>query len=275
MKCSKHPDKDAVAVCEKCNLLYCGSCALSSNGKCPACGSMLGSPKSMLPFEMNQEELYKGRDAPQLLEAVTSLYIEPVRTIRRLKQYASLITGAMNVTMLYAVAMTIWLGMVVVYAMLVMSGGRGISILTSPTTLFSMVFALILYFGVSMVSWLVSSAILYFPAKLRGGRGTFIQQACILSYAMLALFPLTIFSSVLSIIPYIGPFISVFVSLAVFVYSIFLNVLIIREVNELNTMSAIISFVISAIIYFILIAVLVVLMFLPLIAGIIGKLLPL
>jgi len=273
MKCSKHPDKDAVAVCEKCNLLYCGSCALSSNGKCPACGSMLGSPRSMLPFEMNQEELYKGRDAPRMLEAVTSLYIEPVRMMRRLKQYASLITGAMNVTMLYAVAMTMWLGMVVVYTLT--PGGPGISILTSPITLFSMVFALIFYFGVSMVSWLVSSAILYFPAKLLGGRGTFIQQACILSYAMLALFPLSISSSVLFIIPYIGPLISLFASLAVFVYGIFLNVLIVREVNELNTMSAIISFVISAIIHFILIAVLVVLMFLPLIAGIIGKLVPL
>jgi hypothetical protein len=128
MKCSKHQEKDAVAMCDKCNLSYCGDCTLSSNGRCPACGKALVSPEAVL-MGMSPEEMHRNQDVPTAYQAINSLYLEPVRTIRRLMQNASLFTGVVNITIVYMIMTLVRLAAVVallVFIIPMTSGGAGI-----------------------------------------------------------------------------------------------------------------------------------------------------
>jgi len=270
MKCSKHVDKDAVAMCERCNLFYCGDCVLSSNGKCPACGNILSSPRSMLSFEIDRNELYKGRGSPHLLEAVSSLYLEPVRTIRRLEQYVSLTNGVINVSLIYLIATVVRVAAFVILSPFI-PGGQGVQTISSPQFLFALLINIIIGFGVSILSWLFSSAILHFPAKLLGGKGTFVQQSSLLSYVMLAVLPLSIFVIVVVLVPLLGVLLTLLGSLAVLIYTSFLTVLVIREINGFNTLRAVISLIISILASFILSVLLAILIFLPTIMQMLGK----
>ncbi|NYZ78693.1 YIP1 family protein [Candidatus Micrarchaeota archaeon] len=246
MKCSNHPDKDAAAMCERCNLLYCGNCALSSNGKCPKCGNPLRSPQSVPSYEISQQELYKGKGQPRILEAVSSLYVEPERAIRRLKEYPSLLTGVVNLAVLYFFMLALWIIFLVVIALVPTTFGINAQPnLFDVKNIFAFLIVNIFYFGVSILGWLLASLIHFLPAKLLGGKGEYVQQACILSYIMLAMFPLWIFAMVLGAVPVFGLFIALVANLLILSYTLFLIFLGIREVNEFNTVKAIISFVIS------------------------------
>jgi hypothetical protein len=252
MKCSKHPDKEAAAICERCNLLYCGNCVLSSNGKCPKCGNTLRSPQGVLPYEIYQDELYKGRGQPSFIEAINSIYIEPEREMKQLKEYASLFTGFINITILYIIitAMRIILTVVIASGVIPMTGSN--ANLLGVQTIFAFIIVTILYFGVLIFGWLFSSFIYFLPAKLLGGTGEFVHQASLLSYIMLAVLPLELFSLALIAIPVLGLFIGVAATIAVFFYSIFLICLSIRVVNGFNTLKTLASFIISSAIFLLL-----------------------
>jgi hypothetical protein len=248
MKCSKHPDKEAAAICDRCNLPYCGNCALSSNGKCPKCGDTLHSPKNM-PYDISQQELNKGKGQPRILEALNSLYMEPERAIRRLKEYPSLLTGVINITILYLIITVIRLILtIVIYMGFIRMISSNID-LFGAQTIFTFIMVSILYFGVSISAWLFLSFIYFLPAKLLGGKGTYVQHASLLSYIMLALFPLEVFAILLEPVPLFGPFIALIVNFAVYLYALYIIFLSIREINEFNNVKAAISLVITFAIY--------------------------
>lgn len=247
MKCSKHPEKDAVAICEGCSLLYCGDCALSSNGKCPKCGNTLRSPQSVMSYEISQKELYKGRGQPNLIEAINSLYIEPERGMRRLNEYPSLFVGIMNITILYLTIIFLRIVALLLIALVLMpeTSGAAISSLVDAQFLFAFFIGAILEYGLCIFAWMFISFVCFIPAKLLGGKGTFAMEASLLSHIMVALLPLFLVSIVLVFIPTFGFFIAVAAVLITSFYLIFLVFLSIRETNEFDTVRAIASLLIS------------------------------
>jgi len=281
MKCFKHPDKDAAAMCEKCNLFYCGSCVLSSNGRCPSCGRALRSPES-LAMDITPEDIYRGQGPPKLTQAINSLYIEPVRTIRRLRQNASLFNGVINVTILYII-LTL-LRVAVMFAILIfiaplIPGGTGpqlvsaiISQFFSSQVLVYFLVGVFLGYGAFVIFWLVLSLILFEPAKLLGGKGTFVQQASLLSYAMLAVLPLFIFSSALIIMPYnLGLILAFLGNSATLIYALLLTIIIIKEINEFDKFTTVVSFLVSFFILILLSAVTSFFIFFNTIIDLVGK----
>jgi len=271
-------------MCEKCNLFYCGDCTLSSNGRCPACGKALISPEAVL-MGMSPEDMYRNQDMPSQYQAINSLYLEPVRTIRRLMQNASLFTGVANITIVYMIIALVRLA--VVFALLVFivpmtSGGAGlqsvsagISQLSSTSFIVNFLVSTFLWYGVFVIYWLVQSLILFAPAKLLGGRGTFAQQACLLSYAMLAVLPIFVFSLAAIVIPYgIGIPLAFLGNAVAFIYALLLVILIIKETNEFGKFTAVLSFFISFFITVALSAMVWSIIFLDTIITIVGKLLP-
>jgi hypothetical protein len=251
MKCCNHPEKEASAICERCNLLYCGSCVLSSNGKCPKCGNLLRSPQSVMSYEINQDEIYKGRGQPHLLEAVNSLYMEPQRAMRRLKEYSSILTGVITLTILYLILTVLRVLLAFLLAALFMpvGGADAISSFLDGKTILAFFIATLLYFGVFIFGWLFSSLVYLLPAKLLGGKGEYVQQASLLAYIMFAIFPIGAFSVLLAAIPQFGPFIAFLASAIVVVYLLYLIFLSIREINQFNTMKALASSIISLAIF--------------------------
>jgi len=249
MKCSNHPDKEASAICDRCNLFYCGNCVLSSNGKCPKCGNLLSSPKNAMSYEINQDELYRGKGQPHLIEAVNSLYMEPLRTIRRLKEYSSLLTSTVHLTLLYLVMFVIWVLLLIVVSLVPDTFGVAQPNLMNARNIFTFILVNILYFGIFIVVWLFASLLYFLPAKLLGGKGEYIQQASLLAYIMFAIFPLGTFSVLLAAIPQLGPSIAFLASAIVVVYLLYLIFLSIREINQFNAMKALASFIISLAIF--------------------------
>jgi hypothetical protein len=248
MKCSNHPDKDVAAICDRCNLLYCGNCALSSNGKCPKCGNTLRSPQSVMSFELYQNDLYKGKGQPRIMEAINSLYMEPERAMKRLKEYSSLFAGVINVTILYLIVTFLRIVLMIAFVVLLAPAGGGINqlmALLDVKVIFAFILTTVFFYGVAIIGWLASSFLYYLPAKFLGGKGEYVQQASLLTYIMLAIFPLSVFSSVLMAIPVLGPFISVVATVMVSLYSLFLIFLSIREISEFRTLKAIASLIIS------------------------------
>ncbi len=255
MKCSNHPDKEASAICERCNLLYCGNCVLSSNGKCPKCGNTLRSPQSVMSYEISQSELYKGGGQPHLMNAINSLYMEPQRAMRRLREYPSLLTGVINVTILYLIVTILIIAVLLALVLVPTPSGVGVDMMATlldVKTIFRFFIGVMLYYGFTIFGWLFSSFIYWVPAKLLGGKGEFVQQASVFSYMMLALFPLWLFSSVLAAIPIFGVFIAIAAILVVFFYSMYLIFLSILEIHEFGTFKAIASLLISIAIFLLL-----------------------
>lgn len=200
-----------------------------------------------MSYEISQAELYKGKGQPRLTEAINSLYMEPERGIRRLKEYSSLFTGVINVTIVYTITTVLRiLALLFIVAVVMPETGVGVfSALLDVRNIFSFFIVTVIYYGISIVGWLFSSFIYFLPAKLLGGKGTFAQQAFMLSYLMIALLPLGIFSALLAVIPTFGLFTALVVSIVIFFYSTFLIFLTIREINEFSTLKAIISLLIS------------------------------
>ncbi|NYZ76340.1 YIP1 family protein [Candidatus Micrarchaeota archaeon] len=249
MKCSNHPDKEASAICERCNLFYCGNCVLSSNGKCPKCRNTLCSPQSVMSYEIHQDEIYKGRGQPHLIEAVNSLYMEPERAMRRIKEYSSLLTSTIHLTLLYIIMFVIWVLLLIVVSMVPDTFGIVQPNLMNARNIFTFVLVNILYFGVFIVVWLFASLLYFLPAKLLGGKGEYIQQASLLAYIMFAIFPLGTFSVLLAAIPQLGPSIAFLASAIVVVYLLYLIFLSIREINQFKTTKALMSLAISIAIF--------------------------
>jgi len=285
MKCSKHREKDAVAVCEKCNISCCGDCALSSNGRCPSCGKALSSPEAV-PLYTSPEEMYGRQDAPSPQEAINSLYLEPVRTIRRLMPAASLFTGVINISIVYVMITLVRVALAFAALVLVppvTSGGTGlqsasagISRLLSASFIVDFLVSAFLWYGVFVISWLVQSLILFAPAKLLRGKSTFAQQACLLSYAMLAVLPIAVFSLALVVIPYgIGSTLAFLGAVVALVYTLLLTILIIKETNEFSKFTAVLSFFISFSITILLCAIIGSIIFLNAVIDAVGKLVPL
>lgn len=285
MKCSKHKENDAVAMCDTCNLFYCGNCALSSNGRCPICGKALISPEAVL-VGMGPEDMYQRQGAPSLYKAVSSLYLEPVRTIRRLMQNASLFTGAINITIVYVIITLLRLAMILALQVFIVpaaSGGAGLqslsaglSQLLSTSFIVSFLVSTFLGYGVFVISWLALSLILFAPAKLLGGKSAFAQQACLLPYAMLAVLPIVVFSLASIILPYgIGVPLAFLGNAVALVYALLLTILILKEINEFGKFTTVVSFFISFSIVVALSVMLLSIIFIDTIITIVGKLLPL
>lgn len=237
-------------MCEKCNLLYCGSCALSSNGKCPKCGNVLRSPESVMSYDVFKSEIYRGKGQPRLLEALSALYIEPERAMKTLREYSSLFTAAINITILYLLVtfLRIVLLVIILSGMFVVSP-TGPAPTPLGTTVFEFIITTLLYYGVLIFGWLLASLLYWLPSKLLGGKGEFVQQASLLSYILLNLFPLQIFSMMLLAVPAFGAFLSSAGAIVVFFYSTFLIFMSIREINEFSNPKALVSFAISTAVF--------------------------
>ncbi|MEM3555416.1 MAG: Yip1 family protein [Candidatus Micrarchaeia archaeon] len=221
---------------------------LSLNGKCPVCGNLLTSPKEVMSFDRSAEEFYKEESAPKITDAVISLYIEPLRAVKKLKYHSSLLRGFMNVSLLYLIATAFRI--LVMLAVLFLL--RLPEVMLQPSTLFSLLITTIYGFGIAVISWLVSSAILYLPAKMLGGKGTFVEQACLLSYVALALAPFYIFAAILITIPYFGFILSLIGFVIISLYGIFLTLVTIKEIHSFNPLIAVLSFSISFLIHILL-----------------------
>lgn len=203
-----------------------------------------------------------------MIQAVTSIYIEPLRAFRKLKYYSSLLRGFTNISLLYLIAMFSRIAVIALIALFVRPRGAGLEVLVQPSTLFSLFITTLFGFGIAIFSWLLSSAILYLPAKLLGGRGNFVEQACLLSYVGLALLPLYICTFILAIIPYAGFLLALLAVVVVLLYGIFLTLITIKEIHQFPLPTTLISFSISFLIHLFLAAISVML----LVYLIIGKL---
>lgn len=209
----------------------------------------------MPSYEISQSDLYKGKGQPHLIEAINSLYIEPERAMRRLKEYSSLFTGAVNIAILYLLIILIYFGFLLLSILAFEPPDVGIGQLHSLLSMqfiFSFFMNVMIGFGVLISTWLFASLVYWLPAKLLKGKSEYVQQASILSYVMLALFPLGLFSSLLGLIPLLGPFIALLSNLIVFFYSLFIIFLSIREINEFSNLKAIISLLISTALFMII-----------------------
>ena len=112
------------------------------------------------------------------------------------------------------------------------------------------VILLFLYPILSLVGWLLGVGIIYLFAKLLGGKGNIVQQGYLTAiYAA----PLSIITTILSLIPFVGIWISILVSL----YAFYLLTLALKEVHKYSTGRAILTWLMPFIIIGILVAVLV------------------
>jgi hypothetical protein len=116
-------------------------------------------------------------------------------------------------------------------------------------SIFTFLLVNILYFGIFVVAWLFASFLFFLPAKLLGGKGEYIQHASLLSYIMLAVFPLGLLSALTAAIPTFGSLIALLAGALVPVYSLYLIFLSIREINQFKTNKALISLAISIAIF--------------------------
>lgn len=219
------------------------------------------------------EELYKAESPPKTIEAVTSIYIEPLRAVRKLKPHASLSSAFTNILLLYLIA-TAFRFVIIVLAALLILKETGPQVLLEPQMLFSIAVSTIYLFGLFIVFWLGFSAILYLPAKLLGGRGTFLEQAYMVSYIGLALIPLCICVVVSAIIPHAGLIIAFLATTGVSLYGMILLLITVQEIHRFSALNSVISFLISLFISLLLVSLLS-LLFFPSVITLIGKLLPL
>lgn len=293
MKCSTHGDAEAVAVCKKCKLLYCGNCVLSTNGKCAACGFPLSSPESQ-PIEPEREEVKIDRSsvktAPPLgvIGALISIYIEPVKAMKMLKENASITGGCKNIVISCAAVMLIpFLTIISVFAVAARyAGSVAVGVMLTALSLFVMSF--IIWVVLAIVGSLIHSVIVYVVATILGGNGSITQQFYITSYISIAFVPVYYLGILLTMI--LAPvtllsttsllasltllaIISRIIVLLISLYIIFLEVLNIREVYGLKTINAIASFIISAVISAILFVILLLILELILNPSIITQLL--
>ena len=268
-------------MCDKCNVFYCGDCALSSNGRCPSCGRALRSPEA-LAMDMTPEDIYKRQGPPKLAQAINSFYIEPVRTIRRIRQNASLFTGVVNITIVYTILTLLRIAAsfaILIFILPMIPGGTAPQILSavisqffSPQVLAYFLTGTFLGYGAFVIFWLVLSLILFAPAKLLGGKSTFAQQATLLSYAMLVALPVFIFSLALLIVPYnLGYILSFLGVVATLIYAILLTALITREINEFDKFTTVLSCLVSFFILVLLSAVTSFFIFFNTIIDLVGK----
>jgi len=259
-------------MCEHCNIFFCGSCVLSSNGKCPACGKVLRSPDAIVPFGLDADEIYRHEGSPKIIDTVSALYIEPERVMRKLKQHSYIINGVINIAIIYFFLTVLRILITFLAVLFLTPGGTGLHSLSDPVFVFAFVMSIIYGFGISVVLWLGLSAILYIPAKFLEGKGTFSDQATLLSYAVIAVMPLYVFTFALFMMPYAGFFLGILGVLAVTAYAAFLVILIIREIHGFDMLKAATSLSVSIFIIIILAGVVLVLFLMPLVDEL-GKLL--
>lgn len=240
-------------MCDRCNLFYCGDCALSSNGKCSVCGNTLRSPKLVLPFEVDPKELYKGRGQPGLVEAVRQMYMEPMRAMRRLLVYTSLTTAVLNATLLFLIMSSIQ------FAFLLLSLIASYNTPLFTHLLFTFLLSLLYDYAFWIISWLTASLIYYIPARMLGGKGSFLQQAYLLSYIMLATFPFAVFVALFFVVSIFSAslqptmydiwgimmLVAFLITGALYLYSQFLVFVSILEIHQLGRLKSLASLLVS------------------------------
>jgi hypothetical protein len=101
-----------------------------------------------------------------------------------------------------------------------------------------------------VISSLISSAIYYIFAKLLGGKGSFTQQAYLIS---LYTAPLTILLLIVNLIPVIGFVVDILIG----VYSLYLLTLVLKQVHKFTTGKAILTWLLPLIIILLLVMILV------------------
>jgi hypothetical protein len=100
----------------------------------------------------------------------------------------------------------------------------------------------------SAFSFFFYGIIIFVLSKLLGGKGTLLQQFYISSIIMIAFIPLDIFSELFSFIPYINCF-SIFIVIAITIFSAFVHYKMISNVHKLNrTRSLIVVAILSVVV---------------------------
>ena len=94
---------------------------------------------------------------------------------------------------------------------------------------------------ISIIGWLISSAIYYLFARLLSGRGTYTQQSYLIALYQV---PLVIIISISSLIPIVGSIVSILLSL----YSLYLLTVAMRVAHRFSTGRAVLSWVIPIVV---------------------------
>jgi len=159
--------------------------------------------------------------------------VNPVKTFKKQEKKSNLTLGALNILIAGVVAGFF-------YGLLIMSGfstagymqGLRAGIMGTGVGVMGFVLSIVTFPIVYLVSWFITSGILYLFAVVLGGKGTFTKQ----SYLM-ALYqsPLIVIQTILLSIPIIGPIISLLVG----IYGLYLLTLALKQVHKVSTGKAI------------------------------------
>ena len=170
---------------------------------------------------------------------------KPIKTFKKEKHNANLTEGAIHI----AVAGVISGFIVGLYQMVI-----GAAITSEIFPMFSGLVGVAAFFGsliltpiMSVIGWLITSGVLFVFALLFGGKGNYKTQSYL--YAIYSA-PLSIISSIVSLIPLIGPFLA----LLALVYGLYLLTMSLKEAHQYSIGKALLTWLVP----FLIIAVIII-----------------
>ncbi len=164
---------------------------------------------------------------------------KPVKTFKKEKHKANLTEGAKHI----AVAGVISGFIMGLYQLIV-----GVEIASElfpmyspPTGVEAFFSSLILTPIVSVIGWLIVSAILFVLALMFGGKGNYKTQSYL--YAIYSA-PLSVISTIVSLIPFAGPLLA-FIAL---LYGLYLLTMALKEAHQYSTIKAVLTWLVPVLI---------------------------
>ena len=170
--------------------------------------------------------------------------IKPKETFKNEKKNAKLVDGIIHILLAGFIIGLIISILSILFAFLLPFGGfpfSGFEGYYVGSVIVSLLFYLIFYPIVVVIGTLILAGIFFIIARIQGGEGSFDTQ-----YYLGAIFyaPIMIISSIISLIPCIGAIIS----LAIFIYALYLLTLSIKEAHGLDTLKAVITWLVPGIV---------------------------
>lgn len=171
----------------------------------------------------------------KMLELWKSVLLKPKETFKKERKKADLTLGAKYILISSLIGTAI---MLLSLSYIIGLDGSGLSLSSYSTFYISYV---IMTPIMSIVGWLIGSAMDYFFARLMGGKGTYAQQTYLIAVYSA---PISIISVLLYLIPVAGMWL---VFLLLF-YSLYLLTTALKEVHGFSTGKAIMSWLLPVII---------------------------
>lgn len=110
------------------------------------------------------------------------------------------------------------------------------SVISESMFLTSMFFLIIIIFFIALIVFLLYNGFLFVIARLLGGKGSLGQQFHLITATAV---PISVISTLLGLIPCIG----FLFGILIFLYSVYLSVLALREVHGYSTLKAFITYI--------------------------------